>query len=186
MRATERPLSSVGPQVVQEVVQLDEGLLASLNVALEQRLLTGRSWVAVFEDSERPGRRYQVGYWPFRPVSPHKRIFISFVKTLLPLQGLDLVRLGSLLADKDALDAFVGQRLSVDCHYEVNALGNTPANTRIGNSRHSKGPPIAIGLRTCRSLVIAGFVSKKTSRSVRATRIYMSKDFMLVCAHQHV
>ena len=40
VRALERPLSSVGPQVVQEVVQLDECLLASLDVALEQRLLT--------------------------------------------------------------------------------------------------------------------------------------------------
>jgi len=55
--ALERPLSRVGPQVVQEVVQLDERLLASLDVALEQRLLTGRSWVAVFEDSERSARR---------------------------------------------------------------------------------------------------------------------------------
>ena len=102
-----------------------------------------------------------MGYWPFPPILPQKRIFvqiISLVKALLPLLGLDLVRRGSLLADEDTLDAFVRQRLSVDCHDEVYALGNTPANTRLGNSRHSEGPPIAIRLRTCRSLVAAGFV----------------------------
>ena len=57
VRALKRPLSSVGAQVVQEVVQLDERLLASLDVALEQCLLTGRSWIVVFENSERSGRR---------------------------------------------------------------------------------------------------------------------------------
>lgn len=102
-----------------------------------------------------------MGYWSFPPILPHKRILVkivSLVKNLLPLQGLDLVRLSSLLADEDSLDAFVWQLLSVDCHDEVNALGNTLANTRFGNSRHSKGPPIAIRPRTCLSLVAARFV----------------------------
>ena len=57
MRATERSLTRVRAQMVQEVVQLREYFFAAFDVTLKELLLSGSSRVAVFKDSKRPRRR---------------------------------------------------------------------------------------------------------------------------------